>query len=75
MSSGFLKRLLLALLGILLVAIAAFAVILHNFCGDPAQCISGDGRRRAYQQRYPGEDDREPAGFIAFAGNHVYCRV
>ena len=30
MSSGFLKRLLLALLGILLVAIAAFAVILHN---------------------------------------------
>ena len=64
MSSGFLKRLLLALLGILLV-----------FCGDPAQCISGDGRRRAYQQRYPGEDDREPAGFIAFAGNHVYCRV
>ena len=30
MSSGFLKRLLLALLGILLVAIAAFAVLLHN---------------------------------------------
>ena len=30
MSSGFLKRLLLALLGILLVAIAAFAVILHG---------------------------------------------
>ena len=30
MSSGFLKRLLLALLGILLVAVAAFAVILHN---------------------------------------------
>ena len=30
MSSGYLKRLLLALLGILLVAIAAFAVILHN---------------------------------------------
>ena len=30
MSSGFLKRLLLALLGILLVAVVAFAVILHN---------------------------------------------
>ncbi len=30
MSSGFLKRLLLALLGILLVAIAAFAVTLHG---------------------------------------------
>ena len=30
MSSGFLKRLLLALLGILLVAVLSFAVILHN---------------------------------------------
>ena len=30
MSSGFLKRLLLALLGILLVAIAAFVVTLHG---------------------------------------------
>ena len=66
-----LKRLLLALLGILLVVVLSFAV----FCGDPAQCISGDGRRRAYQQRYPGEDDREPAGVVAFAGDHLYRGV
>ena len=74
MSSGFLKRLLLALLGILLAAVLSFAVILHN-----AFQATEDGARinsdTLDQQRYPGEDDREPARFVAFTGDHLYRGV
>ena len=45
MSSGFLKRLLLALLGILLVAIAAFAIMVFLAGGD-ADIIANDSISR-----------------------------